>query len=179
MASELTKVGKFILDILPAQEEEGSSFHADLSGIPEGAAEYGIAFTRDVEFSADYLFVKGRLVINGKLKAVVDSVCDRCLAPVEVPVRLSVSQVLYKEAPEDDDEAYTFTGEKICIDKLLLDEISLNMPTKVLCKEDCKGLCPICGVDLNKTICDCKKESIDESNPFSKLAGLFKDDEEV
>lgn len=178
--SELTKNGNFMIDLLPAQEDEGNSFHVDFSAVPADADNYGLRFKGEVEASFDYAYMSGKLILKGKAKAVTIQQCDRCLTEVDVKTNLDFNEVLYKESgSEDEDEVYTYTGEKIYLDKMILEGIVLGLPTKILCKEDCKGLCPICGTDLNKTSCDCKNEEIDESNPFSKLAGLFKDDEEV
>jgi uncharacterized protein len=57
------------------------------------------------------------------------------------------------------------------------DNVVMNLPGKFLCSEDCKGLCGLCGHDLNQGACSCG-EQIDESNPFYSLSKLY-DDEEV
>lgn len=186
MAIELTKNGAFMLNILPALDEEGTSFSYECEAEPFSAEEYDIAFAAPVQLKFDYIYSKGRLILNGRIKAKLSAVCDRCLKDISESINIRLSEVLYKSAPDEDDEAYLYDGDKICLDKVVLDNISLNMPQKNLCKEDCKGLCPVCGVDLNEKTCSCQaaidcEEAEEEpaNNPFAKLAGLFTDDEEV
>ena len=75
------------------------------------------------------------------------------------------------------EEAETFAGEEIDITSSIKRNLLLNLPMKVVCKEDCKGLCSICGSNLNHGDCGCDKTHIDPR--FESLRSLFKLDEEV
>jgi uncharacterized protein len=57
------------------------------------------------------------------------------------------------------------------IDNMVRESILLTLPLKPLCREDCKGLCPICGIDLNKSVCSCVKRETDPR--WEKLKGLL------
>ena len=176
---EIGSKGNFVIDLLPALEEEGLAFRFESQGIPVDEDGFDIEFEQPPTVRTDYVYIGGRLVLNGTLSCVIAGECDRCLKPEPVPLEIKLSETVFRGAPDDeDDESYVFFGEKAALDKIILDNIMLNMPQKILCKEDCKGLCPVCGIDLNENTCDCKIES-DDNNPFSRLAGLFKDDEEV
>ena len=59
------------------------------------------------------------------------------------------------------DEADYMKGFQLDIDKMVYDEILVNWPMKVLCREDCKGICKKCGTNLNVKTCDCEKSELD------------------
>lgn len=62
---------------------------------------------------------------------------------------------------EDDDSYIQIENYKLDLDELMRADILLELPTKFLCKEDCKGLCPVCGKNLNEGSCDCNLHQID------------------
>ena len=79
--------------------------------------------------------------------------CDRCLEDVEntfhITIDRSVNPNTESDGIEDVDELSFIDGYMLDVDKLIIDEIVVALPTKVLCKEDCKGLCSVCGTNLN------------------------------
>lgn len=89
--------------------------------------------------------------------------CDRCLETAELPQDLKLRHTLVRELnPEDDMESYIpVDGDKLELDELVYADIVLNLPAKLLCREDCKGICPICGADQNTTICSCESRVTD------------------
>lgn len=87
--------------------------------------------------------------------------CDRCLKPVKNHMELRFSHQVLLESNEkviekldDEDVEYTI-GKEVDLREIVLKEILLNWPDKVLCKDDCKGLCSVCGQDLNLGDCGC------------------------
>lgn len=103
---------------------------------------------------------------NGESKAVVDcSVkltfvlpCDRCLDDVDYTLDLSFAREVVSPdytGGEVDDSQHYMEGYHLNTDELINDEILLNWPAKVLCRESCKGICPICGKNLNDGECGC------------------------
>ena len=103
--------------------------------------------------------------------------CARCAKELTVPFAHEFEERFEKNAPEDGD-AYPFSGEELDLSDLVRDTILLNMENYVLCKDDCRGLCPVCGCDLNTVQCSCEQEAEDD-NPFAKLKALFNEDKEV
>ncbi|TYB31948.1 MAG: DUF177 domain-containing protein [Candidatus Mcinerneyibacterium aminivorans] len=112
-------------------------------------------------------------VLRGKMDVTYSLNCSRCLTRFEREETLDLFLVFkyentrnknVKEKEIDEDEINVIFIEQSVIDitEYIINEIMLNIPIKVLCKEDCKGLCPICGTDLNEGSCDCKKEKVDE-----------------
>ena len=84
----------------------------------------------------------------------VATVCDRCLADLELEMDIDETYYLFPENTPDVD--YFYSGEEIELDDFVRETIVMNMPGKVLCSEDCKGLCPKCGADLNQGKCGCE-----------------------
>lgn len=123
--------------------------------------------------------------LNGRVDAAVEVRCDRCLAPVVVPVNADFD-VTYipAEAAETESEATelqaddlsfaVYEGVSLDIDELAREQLLLALPARQLCREDCKGLCPTCGADLNTQPCRCEQQEIDPR--WAALAALKKSD---
>ncbi len=123
-----------------------------------------------------------RVRVQGTVEASVEVYCDRCLAPVDVPVKsefdLSYDPPDADEASDnialgpDELETSVYTDEQIDLDELVREQVLLALPTRSLCREDCKGLCPTCGVDMNTQACNCEQKEIDPR--WAGLAALKK-----
>lgn len=124
-------------------------------------------------------FRKGdrKIKLEGRISALAQVECDRCLKPIDVPVDtgfrveyVTTQEYLSSKAAElgeEDMELSVFDGEVIDIDDLVNEQLLLAVPTRAICDESCKGLCPVCGANKNVADCDCK---IDETD--SRWAGL-------
>lgn len=120
--------------------------------------------------------------IIGFLKGGIILECDRCLTPYVFRIEKRWSLILRpisslnleeeRELKEEEMEVNFYENNWISFLDLLREEIFLNIPYKKLCKEDCKGICPVCGNDLNKAICQCKVYRKD--SPFAILKEMFK-----
>jgi uncharacterized protein len=75
------------------------------------------------------------------------------------------------ELEEEDTRTAFFTGTKLAIADVLREQILLALPMKVLCRVDCKGLCPVCGMNLNSGTCTCSRE---EFSPHMDVLLEFK-----
>ena len=105
-----------------------------------------------------------KLEVEGKAKLTLKVPCDRCLDPVEVPLEFDIIRTLDLNESED-------------VDQLVCDELILNLPMKVLCSEDCKGICNRCGTNLNHETCDCDTRSLDPR--MAVIQDIFKQFKEV
>lgn len=87
-------------------------------------------------------------------------VCDRCAEDFKSDRQIFVNRVVVEQLEDEaDDDGYIIVSERVLdLDELINEEVVLDFPSKVLCKEDCKGLCSQCGANLNYGKCDCKKE---------------------
>ncbi|MGC4017879.1 MAG: DUF177 domain-containing protein [Muricomes sp.] len=127
--------------------------------------------------------VKDReLQIQGQSRIVVEIPCDRCTEDVKQEFILDFTKyvdlnVSDADLREDLDESNFIDGYHLDVDKLLFNEILIGWPTKVLCSEDCKGICNVCGQNLNLGTCDCEDTGVDPR--MSVVRELFKNFKEV
>lgn len=91
--------------------------------------------------------------------------CDRCATQIDRHYTYRFSHVLVEalsnEQDADDGRYVVLEDGQIDLDALLQEDILLELPTKFLCSEDCKGLCPACGKNLNEGPCGCSMRQID------------------
>lgn len=109
--------------------------------------------------------------VSGTLTTAIETPCARCLKPVLIPIKVEfcerfVTAVSWRaevqhELASEDLNLSVFDGETIDLDGLVREEIELATPVQVFCGEDCKGLCPICGIDRNLRACECGTQEID------------------
>ena len=88
-------------------------------------------------------------------------VCDRCAEDFERKYSFSINKIVVEKLENEDDDYDDFIVVDNCkldLDEFIYQEIQLFLPQKMLCKEDCKGLCQKCGANLNDGPCDCKKD---------------------
>ena len=137
-------------------ERIGFQFDLDLSDVDFGGlypAQDPVVVTGDVRNTAEMLLLQ--FTASSTLK----SVCDRCLKPFDqeksVPAEFLLAERLENE---DSDEIILLEDGCVDVGELARTAFILEMDAKTLCSEDCKGICPGCGVDLNQGSCTCKKE---------------------
>lgn len=122
------------------------------------------------------------LQITGDTVLTVRIPCDRCLEDVDVTLDLHFEKEadLKKSEAESqrtlEDQVY-LEGYNLDVDKLVYSELLVNWSSKVLCKEDCKGICSICGTNLNQKTCDCRKDETDLR--MAKIQEIFNKFKEV
>ena len=120
-----------------------------------------------------------RLFVQGTTELTIEIPCDRCLEQVSVTIPYDIDRKLDmkqtdKERVENLDENDYLTGMDLDVDRLVYLEVLMSWPLKVLCKEDCKGICSRCGKNLNEGPCGCAEEPKDPrmaaiSDIFSKF----------
>lgn len=117
--------------------------------------------------------------VEGKISASVHTRCARCLCPVEEPIEAAVHEIFTKEPDPQDPDQRPLDGHEIDLSDIVRDALLLELPLRFLCSADCKGLCPVCGVNMNNERCTCQEEGLTRPNPFSALSELLTEDEEV
>jgi len=142
----------------------------------------------DVEFElAEPIEVRGRLMESGAgryywhgtLRTRVAASCRRCLKDVAVEVAPEL-RVLFTEDPSGDDAAaYALPpqGSELDLGEMVREELILAAPPFVVCRDDCRGLCPRCGKDLNEGPCDCRPEPDPRWAKLEGLKGMGSDEE--
>ena len=105
------------------------------------------------------------LFIRGTVDVTLSIPCGRCLEEVPTQICFDIDKkldikdnVLLDDEMEENDY---LIGFELDVDKLVYAEILVNWPMKVLCKEDCEGICNVCGANLNKGDCGCQRTELD------------------
>ena len=101
-----------------------------------------LAVSGSIEEQADALY------LEVCAKAAYHSVCDRCLEPVDYEIPLELRLRIREQQTDREDEVYA-PGGVLDVDQEVISALVLALPTRRLCREDCKGLCPECGANLN------------------------------
>lgn len=120
-------------------------------------AEYKILEKSPVEVTFTNVEA-GKIMMYGKFQLLLEIPCDRCLTPVKESLFITFErEILSPEviSSDEDDEQDFMSGYDLDTEAFVNAEISVNMPVKVLCKPDCKGICKICGHNLNEGECGC------------------------
>ena len=111
--------------------------------------------------------------LDGDIETSVRLRCSRCLQSFETPLKSHFALTYIRRAMDvieetepqkvevsaEDMGIVYFQGEKIDLKDALQEQVVMGFPLRALCKQDCKGLCPKCGADLNEDLCDCDRRS--------------------
>ena len=166
-----------LIDVRPILHTPGKrldfQFTLDLSNLDFNGrtpAKEPVAVDGFIRNSADVLN------LEMTAKTTLDAVCDRCGKEFRQEKSVFYSCVLAEEVQnEDNDEIVLLENGKVDVGDLARTAFILDMDTKTLCSEDCKGLCPRCGADLNLGPCSCKKEIDPRMAALAKLLENNKD----
>lgn len=136
---------------------------------PAGDPQAGTA-----EVAVDLYGDEDNVFVRGRLRGWLAVACSRCLGEVRIDIDepLAVTFLPKERIPdededaevevtEDDEDLYPYEGEEVNLEPLLREQLVLSVPFAPVCAEDCKGLCPHCGADLNVHPCQCERTSID------------------
>lgn len=106
--------------------------------------------------------VSGGIEVSAEVSAPWRGECRRCLEPVSGEIHAHVRE-LYRprDRGEEDEETYPLHGEVLDLQPLVRDALILELPLAPLCSEECRGLCPTCGADLNAGACGCLEKTAD------------------
>ena len=123
---------------------------------------------------------EGRYYWHGGVRAVVAGACSRCLTPVSATVTADIGALFSSDAEAlDDPDAYALSADAREIDlrPAVREELILAAPRYLLCREECRGLCPRCGKDLNAGPCGCGPAPDHRWAALAALKDQFRDDE--
>jgi uncharacterized protein len=141
----------------------------------------------DVEYMGEYPLKKpvtvtgnvtnraGLVTLSISMVYVFSAPCDRCGLPTETCHKVTLEKSLAPEiAGIDNDDIILVEDYKLDLDELVYTEVIVSLPMKHLCREDCKGICPSCGKNLNDQKCNCETKQIDPR--LQALADLLKEE---
>ncbi len=138
------------------------SFQAslDLSALPFGG---GYPAQEPVVAQGTVRNAAGVLLLDGQVSTTLHGVCDRCAAEFQRTVCYPIHAVLVRELSNDNGQedpwVFLLRGDDADIDDIVTSAFVLNMDSKLLCRQDCKGLCCRCGKNLNEGPCSCQPEA--------------------
>lgn len=118
---------------------------------------------------------KRRIEVSGCTSFTLMMSCDRCLE--DVPVKFAIEfkkkiDCANLESGDDSDDTQYIVDSTLDIDKIIQDETIINWPTKILCREDCRGICKVCGHNLNVSDCGCDRVVLDPR--MAAIQDIFK-----
>ena len=124
---------------------------------------YGVSYpvTEPVRAEGQVRNTAGVLVMTGSIETTIHGTCDRCASEFDREIHFPINVVLVTEmANEENEDEWVFPleGDSADLDDIVRTVFVLNLDSKLLCKEDCKGLCHRCGKNLNDGPCNCQKE---------------------
>lgn len=175
------------LDISRIRSVKGSveTFHLETAAFDFMDDDWQLAkpLVIDVTISHEGQF----LGLRGNASTAVKGICSRCLEPVVVPVECSFAeQLLYAKdvslfshlaVGEVEEKYFIYDNDTLDITDIIRESILAVLPLKILCNDDCRGLCPKCGKNLNQGQCDCDLHEVDPR--LAILAKLKETTEEV
>jgi len=133
-------------------------------------------FITPVSVKGDVYNRSGIVCLNYQASFSLRLHCDRCLKVFNRDFNLKFEQTLVTELNTDNDEYIVVEDFKLDLDELLMSDILLGLPSKILCDRGCKGLCSQCGIDKNQESCLCKKTEVDPR--LAVLSQLLNDEED-
>ena len=124
---------------------------------------------------------KKKLSISFETVVSLNIPCSRCLADVRNDIHIEVNKIIDMNESDheeiDLDEQSFIEGKELNLEMLIYKEILVNLPMKVLCNENCKGICNRCGANLNIQSCDCDRTELDPR--MSRIKDIFNNFKEV
>jgi len=131
-------------------------------------AEDAFRVAAPVSLAFDIFKDKQQFRLVGRVQTTLELPCSRCLEPFTLPVDQTFDLRYQphahntgegeREIEEDDLTTAFYEDDEIDLGQLMREQFYLALPMKPLCAADCKGLCPVCGTNLNRGSCDCKRE---------------------
>ncbi len=139
-----------------------------------------ITWEAPVTLQGECVWMDGFFVVRGEMGMAYTTRCGRCLSPLSVRRCVDFREEFAPREDEDFPDRYLYRGHQLDLTDMAEDLISLHMPMRHLCKEDCKGLCPVCGANRNTTACGCapQEDPASQKNPFAVLRALQTDEDE-
>lgn len=166
------------LKIAPVLDAPGTSvpfeFHCDLRAFD---VQFRTPFRSPVHVAGELVNETGILMLRGLISGTMEGDCDRCLCPVSLPVSVELAETVSESLQNPDDfenaDVIVPANGEIDLLEIVKAKLLISLDTAFLCSDDCKGLCPRCGKDLNDGPCSCEPEM---DPRFAKLKDWKKSD---
>lgn len=133
-------------------------------------------FKHPVQISGVVTNELGVLRLKGVAEAIYSTECARCLRPLDILLTAKVDTILTDDPDAvEEDDLFVVNGDSVDAADVMVPALILQVEMTYLCKPDCKGLCPRCGIDRNVSECDCEKQK--KGPLFDALSSLIRNDE--
>ena len=150
-----------ILKLREIFQIEGMHLPVSYEITPEELSEVrGYTFAAPVAVSGEFYNRAGIVTLKYTVSCTLDVVCDRCLTELKRDYSYDFSHTVVPSLQSEGDIYDTYLvaqHDSIDMNETAISDLLLMLPTKMLCREDCKGLCDICGCNLNERTCNCRK----------------------
>lgn len=166
------------LNVSRALQNPGQLYPFSMELSVEEAQVFGetVRFAQ-AQLEGTFLGAEKTVTVRGELRAEATMACARCLQSVRVPLCARIDERFSRERDPNDPDVYVFEGSALDLDACAREALLLQLPMRVLCSEECKGLCPVCGANRNQVSCACLEGEV--ISPFSALKAMVQNDEEV
>ena len=126
-----------------------------------------------VKVKGEVVYKNAILLMTATAQCLLSCRCDNCGKELEKELQFDMQEEFVEDYDSTSPEDYVISQITIDLDRPVLDNLLFNLPSRILCKENCKGLCSVCGKDKNLYSCNCEaieiEEQKQEQNPFNKL----------
>ena len=143
------------LNVLKAKTD-GQVHKAKVEFVPDDAF-LGVSPQRPVLVFAEFQTLKRDILLRLEFEFFIQTECDLCCKETVFISEVKLTELVKLGGKDADDESYTYTGDEIELDRIVNEAILFALPAQILCRDDCRGLCPDCGADRNKDECNCNK----------------------
>ena len=153
-----------IIDISKLLQNDGLSIPIDtnISIDSEIFDDLDVVFNTPVNVSGDIKSIRGMLYLTLDISAVCMAKCSRCLCDTEEKLDFTINEVFSKPGLENkNDDVIILDSNEIELKDIVEQALCCALPIRSLCDADCKGLCPVCGCNLNIESCNCEHDDID------------------
>lgn len=164
-----------LLNIGKAKRNEGivEDFDVEVSLDDNLVQDRGYHFTSPARVSGSFYYKRDTLYLDAKVEYNISCLCDNCGESVDKSFSFNMSEQFVEDDVSTNADDYVINQITINLDRAVSDNVLYHLPSKILCKDDCKGLCSVCGKNKNLLSCNCEailmEERKKEQNPFNKI----------
>jgi uncharacterized protein len=133
-----------------------ADFHGEIT-MEELERCKGYTFAKPVKYNGVFYNRADVVHMDYSVEFTLSIVCDRCLKELEREYKYDFRHIVVGSVNRDEEDFIIAKDHRVNVNEIALSDLLLELPTKLLCRDDCKGLCTVCGCDLNETECDCQK----------------------
>jgi uncharacterized protein len=156
-------VDPFLVALGELRDRRGARHVVRRAEIPEAlVADVDSRVPAGTEVVADVVLdaFDGGVAVSGTVTARWEGECRRCLSSIDGDLVADVKDI-FRKGGGPGEGTYPLTTEHVNLRELVMDALFVSLPLLPLCRQDCKGICPLCGADLNSAPCECREVQVD------------------